>query len=320
MAESTIHPTKLAIIGAGAVGATLAFAAAQNNVARTIVMEDIALKHVEAEKLDLLHASRFFPTVDIQASDDIEICRGADVVAITAGAHQKPGQSRLELAGATMNILKSILPGLAKVAPNAVYMLIANPVDITTYETIKFTGLDPQQVFGSGTNLDSARLRYYISRQTGVNVKDVSAYVAGEHGDSEVVLWSNASIAGIPLLDWKPLAGHAPLDAAARERIHQDTVNAAYAIIDGKGVTDYAIAMSAVDIIKSIINDENRVLPVSGVLHDFHGISDVCMSVPRLVNRHGVGAQLDIPVSDSELAALKRCEATLKAYDEKFRL
>ncbi|MEE1324295.1 MAG: L-lactate dehydrogenase [Bifidobacteriaceae bacterium] len=320
MAESTIHPTKLAIIGAGAVGATLAFAAAQNNVARTIVMEDIALKHVEAEKLDLLHASRFFPTVDIQASDDIEICRDADVVVITAGAHQKPGQSRLELAGATMNILKSILPGLVRVAPNAVYMLIANPVDITTYETIKFTSLDPQQVFGSGTNLDSARLRYYISRQTGVNVKDVNAYIAGEHGDSEVALWSSASIAGIPLLDWKPLSGHAPLDAAAREQIHQDTVNAAYTIIDGKGVTDYAIAMSAVDIIKAIVNDENRVLPVSGVLHDFHGISDVCMSVPRLVNRHGVGAQLDIPVSDSELAALKRCEATLKDYDEKFRL
>jgi len=320
MAESTIHPTKLAIIGTGAVGSTLAFAAAQSGIAREIALEDLSLKHVEAEALDLQHASKFFPTNTITMSDDVEVCRDADVVVITAGAHQKPGQSRLELAGATINMLKTIIPGVVKVAPNAIYMLITNPVDITTYETIKFSGLDPHQVFGSGTNLDSARLRFLISQQTGVNVDDINAYIAGEHGDSEVTLWSSATIAGIPLLDWKPLPGHDPLTAEVREQIHNDTKNAAYKIIDGKGVTNFAIAMSAVDILTSIFRDENRILPVSSVLHDFHGISDICMSVPTMVNRHGVGTQLDIPLSESELIALRHSAETLKEYDRKFAL
>lgn len=320
MAESTIHPTKLAIIGTGAVGSTLAFAAAQSGIAREIALEDLSLKHVEAEALDLQHASKFFPTNTITMSDDVEVCRDADVVVITAGAHQKPGQSRLELAGATINMLKTIVPGVVKVAPNAIYMLVTNPVDITTYETIKFSGLDPHQVFGSGTNLDSARLRFLISQQTGVNVDDINAYIAGEHGDSEVALWSSATIAGIPLLDWKPLPGHEPLTAEVREQIHNDTKNAAYKIIDGKGVTNFAIAMSAVDILTSIFRDENRILPVSSVLHDFHGISDICMSVPTMVNRHGVGTQLDIPLSESELIALRHSAETLKEYDRKFAL
>lgn len=320
MTESTIHPTKLAIIGTGAVGSTLAFAAAQSGIAREIALEDLSLKHVEAEALDLQHASQFFPTNTITMSDDVEVCRDADVVVITAGAHQKPGQSRLELAGATINMLKTIIPGVVKVAPNAIYMLVTNPVDITTYETIKFSGLDPHQVFGSGTNLDSARLRFLISQQTGVNVDDINAYIAGEHGDSEVALWSSATIAGIPLLDWKPLPGHDPLTAEVREQIHNDTKNAAYKIIDGKGVTNFAIAMSAIDILTSIFRDENRILPVSSVLHDFHGISDICMSVPTMVNRHGVGTQLDIPLSESELIALRHSAETLKEYDRKFAL
>ncbi|MBR4414285.1 MAG: L-lactate dehydrogenase [Aeriscardovia sp.] len=320
MTESTIHPTKLAIIGIGAVGSTLAFAAAQSGIAREIALEDLSLKHVEAEALDLQHASKFFPTNTITMSDDVEVCRDADVVVITAGAHQKPGQSRLELAGATINMLKTIIPGVVKVAPNAIYMLVTNPVDITTYETIKFSGLDPHQVFGSGTNLDSARLRFLISQQTGVNVDDINAYIAGEHGDSEVALWSSATIAGIPLLDWKPLPGHDPLTAEVREQIHNDTKNAAYKIIDGKGVTNFAIAMSAIDILTSIFRDENRILPVSSVLHDFHGISDICMSVPTMVNRHGVGTQLDIPLSESELIALRHSAETLKEYDRKFAL
>lgn len=183
MEKSYRRPTKLAIIGAGAVGSTTAFAAAQRGVAREIVLEDIDKKHVEAEVLDMQHGSSFYPTVTFDGSDDIEICRDADIVVITAGARQKPGQSRLDLAGATINIMKSIIPGAVEVAPNAIFMLITNPVDIVTYVALKLSGLPQNQMFGSGTNLDSARLRFLLGQQTGVNVKNVHAYIAGEHGD-----------------------------------------------------------------------------------------------------------------------------------------
>ena len=318
MVDSPIKPTKLAIIGAGAVGSTLAFAAAQRGVAREIVLEDIAKERVEAEVLDMQHGSSFYPTVTIDGSDDPEICRDADMIVITAGPRQKPGQSRLELVGATINILKAIIPGLVKVAPNAIYMLITNPVDVVTHVCQKLSGLPTNQIFGSGTNLDSARLRFLIAQQTGVNVKNVHAYIAGEHGDSEVPLWASATIGGVPMCDWTPLPGHDPLDAEVREQIHQEVKNAAYKIINGKGATNYAIGMSGVDIIEAVMRDSNRILPVSSMLHDFHGISDVCMSVPTLLNRSGVNTAINTPVSDRELAALKRSAETLKETAAQF--
>lgn len=318
MAETTVKPTKLAVIGAGAVGSTLAFAAAQRGIAREIVLEDIAKERVEAEVLDMQHGSSFYPTVSIDGSDDPEICRDADMVVITAGPRQKPGQSRLELVGATVNILKAIMPNLVKVAPNAIYMLITNPVDIATHVAQKLTGLPENQIFGSGTNLDSARLRFLIAQQTGVNVKNVHAYIAGEHGDSEVPLWESATIGGVPMCDWIPLPGHDPLDADKREEIHQEVKNAAYKIINGKGATNYAIGMSGVDIIEAVLHDTNRILPVSSMLKDFHGISDICMSVPTLLNRQGVNNTINTPVSDKELAALKRSAETLKETAAQF--
>ncbi|MDO4912927.1 MAG: L-lactate dehydrogenase [Bifidobacteriaceae bacterium] len=318
MVDSPIKPTKLAVIGAGAVGSTLAFAAAQRGVAREIVLQDIAKDRVEAEALDMMHGSSFYPTVSIQGSDDVEICRDADMVVITAGARQKPGQSRLDLAGATINIMKSIIPNVVNVAPNAIYMLITNPVDIVTHVALKLSGLPVNQMFGSGTNLDSARMRFLIAQQTGVNVKNVHAYIAGEHGDSEVPLWSSATIGGVPMCEWNSLPGHQPLDAEARDKIHQEVKNAAYTIIQGKGATNYGIAMSGVDIVDAIMRDSNRILPVSSLLEDFHGISDVCMSVPTLLNRSGVNSRLNTPVSDQELASLKRSAETLRETAAKF--
>lgn len=318
MADSTIKPTKLAVIGAGAVGSTLAFAAAQRGVAREIVLEDINKERVEAEVLDMQHGSSFFPTVSLAGSDDVEICRDADMVVITAGARQKPGQTRLDLAGATINMMKSIIPSVVNVAPNAIYMLITNPVDVVTYVSMKLSGLPVNQMFGSGTNLDSARLRFLIAQQTGVSVKNVHAYIAGEHGDSEVPLWASATIGGVPMCDWVALPGHEPLDADKREEIHQQVKNAAYTIIQGKGATNYAIAMSGVDIIEAVLHDGNRILPVSSMLDDFHGISGVCMSVPTLINRQGVNSRINTPVSDRELAALKRSAETLKETAAKF--
>ena len=318
MAESTVKPTKLAVIGAGAVGSTLAFAAAQRGVAREIVLEDIATERVEAEVLDMQHGSSFYPTVTISGGDTPEVCRDADMIVITAGPRQKPGQSRLDLVGATIKILQSIIPPLVEVAPHAIFMLITNPVDIATHVAQKISGLPENQVFGSGTNLDSARLRFLIGQQTGVNVKNVHAYIAGEHGDSEVPLWASAHTGGVPMCDWTPLPSHAPLDATVREQIHQDVKNAAYKIINGKGATNYAIGMSGVDIIEAVLKDSNRILPVSSMLKDFHGISDVCMSVPTLINRSGVNTAINTPVSDKELAALKRSAETLRETAAQF--
>jgi L-lactate dehydrogenase len=296
----------------------LAFAAAQRGVAREVVLQDISKERVEAEVLDMQHGSSFYPSVTIDGSDDVEICRDADMVVITAGARQKPGQSRLDLAEATVNIMKSIIPNVVKVAPNAVYMLISNPVDIVTRVSMQISGMPANQMFGSGTNLDSARLRYLVAQQTGVNVKNVHAYIAGEHGDSEVPLWASATIGGVPMCDWKALPGREQLDAVKREEIHQEVKNAAYRIINGKGSTNYAIAMSGVDIVEAILNNTNRVLPVSSYLDDFHGISGVCMSVPTLLNRFGVNSRLNTPVSDKELAALKRSAETLRETASKF--
>lgn len=318
MAESPIRPTKLAIVGAGAVGSTLAFSAAQRGIAREIVLEDVNKQRVEAEVRDMQHGSSFYPTVSIDGSDDPQICSGADMVVITAGARQKPGQTRLDLAGATIEMMKSIIPQMVEVAPNAIFMLITNPVDIVTRVSLDLSGLPANQMFGSGTNLDSARLRYLIGQQTGVNVKNVHAYIAGEHGDSEVPLWSSATIGGVPMCDWKELPGHQPLDAAKREEIHQEVKNAAYQIIEGKGATNFAIAMSGVDIIESIMNGTDRILPVSSLLEDFHGISGVCMSVPSVLNREGVNTHINTPLSDGELAALKRSADTLKETAGKF--
>jgi L-lactate dehydrogenase len=315
---NSIKPTKLAIIGAGAVGSTLAFAAAQRGVARDIVLQDINKDRVEAEVLDMQHGSSFYPSVSIDGSDDVEICRDADMVVITAGARQKPGQTRLDLAGATIDMMKSIVPGVINVAPNAIYMLITNPVDIVTHVMLKLSGLPANQIFGSGTNLDTARLRFLIAEQTGVNVKNVHAYIAGEHGDSEVPLWASATIGGVGMCDWNALPGHEPLDADKREEIHQEVKNAAYRIINGKGATNFAIAMSGVDIIDAVLNDSNRVLPVSSLLQDFHGISDICMSVPTLVNRSGVNSHINTPLSDHELAQLRRSADTLKETVAKF--
>ena len=300
------------------MGSTLAFSAAQRGVAREIVLEDVNKQRVEAEVRDMQHGSSFYPTVSIDGSDDPQICSGADMVVITAGARQKPGQTRLDLAGATIEMMKSIIPQMVEVAPNAIFMLITNPVDIVTRVSLDLSGLPSNQMFGSGTNLDSARLRYLIAQQTGVNVKNVHAYIAGEHGDSEVPLWSSATIGGVPMCDWKELPGHQPLDAAKREEIHQGVKNAAYQIIEGKGATNFAIAMSGVDIIESILNGTNRILPVSSMLEDFHGISGVCMSVPSVLNRQGVNTHINTPLSDGELAALKRSAETLKETAAKF--
>ncbi|ACY20424.1 L-lactate dehydrogenase [Gordonia bronchialis DSM 43247] len=314
------RPTKLAIIGAGAVGTAVAYASLIRGVARTIALMDINTPKVTAEVLDMSHGLEFVPRADIIGDDDVSVCADADVVVFTAGAKQKPGQSRLELAEATIGLTKNILPGVIEVAPNAIYIMVTNPVDIVTYAALKISGLPNSQVFGSGTVLDSSRLRFLIAQHCDVAVQNVHAYIVGEHGDSEIPLWSSASIGGVPLLSWKPLPGGQAIDAAARERIHHEVVHSAYKIIEGKGATNYAIGLATARIVEAVLNNEHRVLPVSTVAEGYEGLDDVCLSLPTIVDRAGAQTRLEMPMSDDEHDGLMASAGTLREMQAKFGL
>jgi L-lactate dehydrogenase len=300
MADSS---RSVAIIGAGSVGATIAYACMVRGVARRIALYDIDAAKVHAEVLDLNHGLQFAPMADIEGSDDLAVCTGADVVVITAGAKQKPGQTRMDLAAANAAICRKLVPGLVTVAPQAVLLLVTNPVDVISYITHKLSGLPQSRVFGSGTVLDSSRFRFLIAQRCHVAVQNVHAYIAGEHGDSEVPLWSSAAIGGVPLNDWA-LPGHGRLTDRDRTEIFQNVKTAAYQIIEGKGATNYAIGLATSRIVESILKDESRILPVSSLLSGYKGLSDVCLSAPSIVNAQGVGAVLDVPMNQAEMAGL----------------
>ena len=314
----TRRTTKIAVVGAGSVGATMAYAALMRGAARTVALYDIDAAKVEAEVLDLGHGIQFMPMADVVGSDDVAVCADADVVVVTAGAKQKPGQSRLDLAESTIGLVRKIMPDLVDVAPDAIYLMVTNPVDLVTYAALKISGLPDRQVFGSGTVLDSSRLRYLLAKHTGIAVQNIHAYIAGEHGDSEIPLWSSATIGSVPLTSWPGMVADdgtvvGCLDEDGRLRIAEEVVTSAYRIIEGKGATNYAVGLAGTRIIEAVLGDENRVLPVSTLLTDYRGINDVCLSVPSVVGRHGVGARLEVSMSNDELAGLRRSADALRA-------
>ena len=312
MTEISLRRNKVAIVGAGSVGATLAYACLIRGAAHDIVLYDMATAKVQAEVLDLRHGLQFCPPADVDGSDDVAVCANADVIAITAGAKQRPGQTRLELAGVNVDICRALIPKLLEVAPDAVIVMVTNPVDVLTYAALKFSGLPKNRVLGSGTVLDSARLRQVIARRLGVASQSVHAFIAGEHGDSEFPLWSTASIGTVPVLEFVSPEG-ARLDEDQEEKIGHDVVNAAYSIIQGKGATNYAVGLAGARVIEAILRDENGVLPVSSLLDGFHGISGVCLSLPSLVNKDGVAGMLPVPLSDREIELLKASAGEVKS-------
>lgn len=312
MNDNALRRNKVAIVGAGSVGATLAYASLIRGVAHDIVLYDMDAAKVEAEVLDLRHGLLFVPPANVDGSDDVAICAGADVIAITAGAKQKPGQTRLDLAGTNVEICRKLIPDLLGVAPDAVIVMVTNPVDVLTLAALKFSGLPKNRVLGSGTVLDSARLRDLIARYLGVASQSVHAWIAGEHGDSEFPLWSSATVGSLPVQDFSMPDG-ASLDLETEQRIAHEVVNAAEKIIRGKGATNYAVGLAATRVIEAILRDENGVLPVSSLVDGRYGLSDVCLSLPSLVNKTGVAAVLDVPMSDHELGLLKASAAEVRA-------
>jgi L-lactate dehydrogenase len=296
--------SKVAIVGAGSVGATIAYACLIRGVGKQIVLHDVNRAKVEAEILDLNHGLQFVPMASVEGSHDVAVCKDADVVVITAGAKQNPGQTRMDLASANAAICRKIVPELQRVAPEAIFLLVTNPVDVITYVTLKLTGLPPLRVLGSGTVLDSSRFRFLVAERCNVAVQNVHAYIVGEHGDSEIPLWSSATIANIPLHEWA-VPRHGKLSVRDRTEIFQNVKTAAQQIIQGKGATNYAIGLATAKILEALLHDENRILPVSSLLKDYQGIDDVCLSVPSIVNRGGVEQALAIKMNDAELAGLK---------------
>ena len=312
MTGSPAGTTRIAIVGAGSVGATVAYACLIRGLSRTIAIYDINADKTRAEVLDLQHGLQFVPQATVVGSGDIEVCRGADLVVITAGAKQRPGQTRLALAEANVALARTIVPELLEVAPDAILLLVTNPVDVITYAALKFSGLPPRRVFGSGTVLDSSRLRLLVAEHCGVAVQSVHAYIAGEHGDSEIPLWSSASIGSVPLLAWNNVPGRPPLDRSVRAEIHRRVVGAAGEIIRGKGATNYAVGLAAARVVEAVLRDQRQVLPVSSLLDGQAGITGACLSLPSVVNRLGVEMVLPSPLSGEETAGLRRSAETVK--------
>jgi L-lactate dehydrogenase len=302
---------KIAIIGAGNVGSTFAFSLMISGLAREIVLVDKNEILAKGECMDLNHGLSFAHPTKIYATG-FEGCKDADIVVITAGAKQKPGQSRIDLVKDNVTLFKAIIPSITKYAANAILLVVTNPVDILTYVTLKLSGLPSNRVIGSGTVLDTARLKYMISEYCQVDPGNIHAYIIGEHGDTELPLWSNATIGGMAIE--KYCSDYAGFGNAKKDlaEIFEQVKNAAYQIIQAKGATNYSIALSLVKITQSIVRNENSILPVSTLINDYYGVSDVCISIPSHVNINGVDQYLKLDLSDQEQKLFKFSANSLK--------
>ncbi|MGA1796907.1 MAG: L-lactate dehydrogenase [bacterium] len=304
---------KVAIIGAGNVGSTFAFSLMISGLAREIVLIDRNEKKAAGECMDLDHGLSFAQPARIYSSG-YEGCKGADMVVITAGAKQKPGQTRIDLVQTNTGIFKEMIPQITRYAQDAIILVVSNPVDILTYVTLKISGFPSHRVFGSGTLLDTSRFRYLISEHCGVDTRNVHAYIIGEHGDTELPVWSNATIGGMIFAQYCSSCSkrdHCDLRKNL-EGLFEGVKNAAYKIIELKGATYYAIGLALVRITEAILRDENSILPVSTLISDYYGIDDVCLSIPSLVNRNGVEHFLRLQLSNEEQERFKHSAETLK--------
>ncbi|NGP25457.1 L-lactate dehydrogenase [Rhodococcus aetherivorans] len=304
--------SKVSIVGAGSVGTAVAYACLIRGSADSLALFDPNTDKVRAEVLDLNHGTQFAPACRIDGADDLAVTAGSDLIVVTAGAKQKPGQSRLELAAANVRIVQELTPALLALSPDAVVLFVSNPVDVVTYAAIRATDAPAGQILGSGTVLDSGRLRFLVAQHVGIAVENVHALIVGEHGDSEITLWSSATVGGVPATEYRDENGAAAFDAAIREQISTRVVRSAYEIILGKGATNLAIGLSTARIVEAVLRDQHRVLPVSTLQRGVHGIDGVCLSLPTIVDGRGAGRVLEIPLSPDEAAGLRASAQTLR--------
>ena len=298
------HPVRVAIIGTGHVGSTCAYALLLRGITSEIVLINLNRERAEGEAMDLNHSMLFARPVQVWAGDFAD-CEGADIVVLAAGVAQRPGETRLDLLRRNTQVFQQIIPQIVKYAADAILIVVTNPVDALTHVAQRVSGLPSTQVLGSGTILDTARFRYLLSQHFHVEPRSVHAFIIGEHGDSQVPVWSLANIAGIRLVDFVRLNG-STMDDGVKEAISHDTRSAAYEIIQRKGATYYAIAAGVVRIIEAIVRNENSVLTVSSLVQGAYHLNDVCISLPSVVNRQGVTRVLELPLVEEERFALDR--------------
>lgn len=300
---------KVIIVGDGAVGSSYAFALVTQNIAQEIGIIDIDHKKTEGDALDLSHALAFTSPKKIYSADYSD-CHDADIVVITAGAAQKPGETRIDLVHKNLKIFKGIVDQIVASGFNGIFLVASNPVDILTYATWKFSGFPTHRVIGSGTSLDSARFRQAIAELIEVDARNVHGYILGEHGDTEFPVWSHANVAGLQIYEW--VKDHPDIDEEALVNIFFQVRDIAYTIIEKKGATFYGIAVALARITKAILNDEESVLPLSVYLDGEYDQSDIYIGAPAIVNRQGIKNVIEIPLSDSEKDKMALSASTLK--------
>jgi L-lactate dehydrogenase len=304
-------PTKIAVVGgAGAVGASAAYALMMSGLVSEIVLVDLNERRAEGEAMDLMHGAPFVRPVTVRAGSYAD-CADCQIVVITAGAAQKPGETRLDLVRKNTGIFREMIPQIARAAPNAILLVVANPVDILTLAALEASGFPPGRVIGSGTVLDTARLRALVGQRLNIDPRSVHGYVIGEHGDSEVVVWSRATVAGLPVAEFCAQRG-SECDTHMQAEISEQVRRAAYEIIERKGATYYAIGLGVRHVVEAIMRDQNTVLTVSTLMTGQFGISDICLSLPSIVDHGGVEGVLMPSLSDEEVDALRRSADVLK--------
>ncbi|AXQ78714.1 L-lactate dehydrogenase [Streptococcus chenjunshii] len=316
---ATKQHKKVILVGDGAVGSSYAFALVNQGIAQELGIIEIPQLHEKAvgDALDLSHALAFTSPKKIYAAQYSD-CADADVVVITAGAPQKPGETRLDLVGKNLAINKSIVTQVVESGFNGIFLVAANPVDILTYSTWKFSGFPKERVIGSGTSLDTARFRQALAAKIGIDARSVHAYIMGEHGDSEFAVWSHANVAGVKLEQW--LQDNRDVDEQGLVDLFISVRDAAYSIINKKGATFYGIAVALARITKAILDDENAVLPLSVFQNgQYEGVEDVFIGQPAIVGAHGIVRPVNIPLNDAELQKMQASAKQLKEIiDEAF--
>ena len=302
---------KISIIGAGFVGSASAYALMIQSLASEIVIVDINKEKAEGEAMDLAHGASFVKSVNVTSGDYADTAN-SDIVVITAGVGQKPGETRLDLINKNVGVFNQIIPQIVKYSPNSILLVVSNPVDILTHIAYKISGFPKERVIGSGTVLDTARLKYMLGEHLEIAPQDVNTYIVGEHGDSEIVAWSLTDIAGMPVD--KYCESHEKCDTTMRIEIPEKVKHAAYEIINRKGYTNYAIGLSVARIVEAILRDENSILPLSSLFEGQYGISDVHLAIPTIVNRGGGRRIIEMPLNASEQAKLKESGELLKSH------
>ena len=313
MEKDCLHCTntrKVAVVGCGFVGAASAFSLMQSGLFSEMVLIDSDPAKAEGEALDISHGVPFAKPIKIYAGgyDDV---RNASLIVITAGANQKPGETRLDLVKKNIGIFKSIIPEIKSRGFKGILLIVANPVDILTTVAQKLSGLPENRVFGSGTVLDTARLKSELGAHLNVDPRSVHAFIIGEHGDSEIAAWSSANVSGIPLNKFCEMRGHFNHDEAIK-KIAADVKNSAYEIIKRKRATYYGIAMSVKRICEAIVRDEKSILPVSSMMHGEYGINGVSLSMPAIVGKDGIETLVPLQLNETEQADLRKSAQTLQ--------